>query len=81
MQEISLNEYTSTLDKWQKDKDEEAKKKEQQIKEDDWKCEVCGNLNKMIKSDVNSAICTKCRQKNEMIEYMIKFANDNESTK
>lgn len=35
----------------------------------------------MDKNDVTSAYCKKCKFKNEMIEYMIKFAADQESTK
>lgn len=81
MTEMPMSEYKSTLDKWQKEKDEENKKEDNKIKEDDWECQKCGAVNTMDKKDAATAYCKQCRTKNEMIEFMIKFANDNESTK
>lgn len=35
----------------------------------------------MDKKDLQSAYCKKCGTKNELIEQMIKLANDNETNK
>ncbi|MGB1828165.1 MAG: hypothetical protein ACPHN0_08200 [Candidatus Poseidoniaceae archaeon] len=80
MKEMPVSEYQTTLDKWQKQKEEEAKKEENAIKEDDWECQKCNHINTMDRKNISSAYCKKCHTKNDTIEYMIRFANDKEST-
>ena len=50
------------------DKEEEPEQKA--LKEDDWICESCNATNTMT-NDLKSAICVKCKKKNEVIEYMV----------
>lgn len=35
----------------------------------------------MNSKDIYSCYCTKCKTKNEWVEYMIQMTNDNESAK
>ena len=77
--EMAQSEYKKALEEWQKVIAQ--KKEENPPSEDDWECQKCGTMNKMDKKDLNSAICKKCKTKNEWVEYMIKLANDNETTK
>jgi hypothetical protein len=79
--EMSQSEYKTCLEAWEKTKQEESKKEESQIQEDDWECLKCNTVNKMDKKDIYSAICKKCKTKNELIEQMIKLANENETLK
>ena len=44
-------------------------------------CEKCSTINKMDNKDLKTAYCIKCGTKNDWIEYMIKIANDTETSK
>lgn len=54
--------------------------KEEALPADEWFCEHCKCKNKMT-DDPKSALCAKCRKKNDIIEYMISSKADEAATK
>lgn len=53
---------------------------EEAMAADEWICEHCQGKNKMT-DDAKSAICVKCRKKNEIVEYMISAKADEAARK
>jgi hypothetical protein len=63
-------------------KEHKIKPKDEPIKDNDWMCEFCTTKNTMTES-LDSAVCSnpQCKQKNEVIEYMITAQTDQKQTK
>lgn len=50
------------------------------MQDDEWVCEQCSAKNKMT-MDKNSAVCSKCRQKNPVVAYLIAAKADEDQAK
>ena len=69
MSEMKQSAYESYLQVQQQDA--KKQKEEKPPGEDDWECQTCNHMNKMMPRDIKSAICLKCNTKNTIIEQMI----------
>lgn len=54
---------------------------EKPLADDEWICDNCATKNKMVPGDKYTAYCSKCKQKNEVIEYMATAMADDKYTK
>lgn len=60
---------------------EEEKQEPAPLADDDWECEYCKTINKMILSNKASAKCSKCFRKNEIILHMIEISQSKDHQK
>lgn len=70
--EVSETEFKQKVKDWQEAYEQKkSKDTEKKLKDNDWICSNCQQLNQMDADNIKSCYCKKCKEKNDVIEYML----------